>query len=186
MSPRRRRRRGSGGAIAGSLVAVLGGFGCGSAIDLGGPGDDPLLEGGALDSPVSLTDGGGAACDPCVGALDCSGNTVCVRLASAADTYCGATCPSGGGCDAGETCASLTTVNGQSAKVCAPNSRACPAAVGPESDGGMLERCGALTGPSLTANCHACEYSCQTNGCYGGWWCNTTTKDCERPPSSCP
>lgn len=25
---------------------------------------------------------------------------------------------------------------------------------------------------------------CQKNGCSGGW-CNTRTKDCEKPPASC-
>jgi hypothetical protein len=26
---------------------------------------------------------------------------------------------------------------------------------------------------------------CQTNGCYGGWWCNLGTSKCQAPPSNC-
>jgi hypothetical protein len=39
------------------------------------------------------------------------------------------------------------------------------------------------------AGCTSCKTSnkpCQANGCYGGWWCNTATNRCRKPPTVCP
>lgn len=47
--------------------------------------------------------------------------------------------------------------------------------------------CGPLVAPSVSATCRSCSgQSCQPNGCYGGYWCNTTTNRCEAPPTGCP
>ena len=49
--------------------------------------------------------------------------------------------------------------------------------------------CGTAGAPSVTAGCTSCSTSsstCQPNGCYGGWWCDTSTDRCEEAPTSCP
>jgi hypothetical protein len=47
-----------------------------------------------------------------------------------------------------------------------------------------LDTCGTLVGPSKAAGCASCGANpCQTNGCYGGWWCNTATSRCQAPPT---
>jgi hypothetical protein len=48
--------------------------------------------------------------------------------------------------------------------------------------------CGTLVGPSVTASCHACNPgpSCQPNGCYNGYWCDTSLSRCHAPPTTCP
>jgi hypothetical protein len=39
----------------------------------------------------------------------------------------------------------------------------------------------------MTASCSCSSSSgCAANGCYGGWWCDTTTNRCHSPPSGCP
>ena len=171
---------------AGAGGAATAWIACGAAIDLGGSDDGSAS---ALDASTS-DDGAapqGVACDPCLSVDDCGNGTVCARFASGADSYCGTLCPAGSGCDAGtEVCRSVALVSGQSTMICAPNSGACPTAVSPQSDGSVLEHCGVLSGPTVDAECRACEFSCQKNGCYSGWWCNTTTKRCVRPPTSCP
>lgn len=46
-----------------------------------------------------------------------------------------------------------------------------------------------MVAPSVTASCDSCSSSsstCQPNGCYGGWWCDTSTSKCEAAPTSCP
>lgn len=179
-------------AVGACIVTFL--VACGASVDLGGSVDgsapDVTIERSAdatrFDTAAPFDDGGGIPCDPCVSPDECGGGTACARFASGADTYCGTLCPTGGGCDAGETCRSVSLVSGQSAKVCAPSSGTCPRAVGPESDGAVLDHCGVLTAPTAAADCHSCTFSCQTNGCFGGWWCNTTTRRCQRPPKNCP
>lgn len=57
-------------------------------------------------------------------------------------------------------------------------------------DGGLdVTQCGDLVAPSVPANCKACSADasdCQPNGCYGGYWCNTTITDCHTAPKTCP
>jgi hypothetical protein len=57
------------------------------------------------------------------------------------------------------------------------------------TDGAPIEHCGLLDAPSVTSACAACDSDdadCQNNGCYGGWWCNSSSARCERPPMTCP
>jgi hypothetical protein len=58
------------------------------------------------------------------------------------------------------------------------------------ADGGLdATQCGALVGPTVPAACRACNLDasdCQPNGCYGGYWCNTSDSDCRAPPQTCP
>lgn len=54
-------------------------------------------------------------------------------------------------------------------------------------DGGVT--CGSLVSPAIDAGCRACTSSsgdCQSNGCYGGYWCNVDSLDCHAPPTTCP
>jgi hypothetical protein len=57
-------------------------------------------------------------------------------------------------------------------------------------DGGVpVDHCGTLVAPSVDGGCHACSASssdCQANGCYGGYWCDTSSVDCHTPPKTCP
>jgi hypothetical protein len=49
--------------------------------------------------------------------------------------------------------------------------------------------CSVLASPDVNANCSSCLVTgnpCQANGCFGGWWCNTSTDKCQFPPSDCP
>jgi hypothetical protein len=55
--------------------------------------------------------------------------------------------------------------------------------------GPASEACGTLIGPDVAAGCTSCKRggsNCQTNGCYGGWWCDSSTNRCQKPPTSCP
>ena len=59
---------------------------------------------------------------------------------------------------------------------------------GPHREAAAAPRCGPLTGPEVTADCVACargSSGCQANGCFGGYWCHSTTHDCQKPPASC-
>jgi hypothetical protein len=49
--------------------------------------------------------------------------------------------------------------------------------------------CGDLVAPTVDAGCRACgtgDDDCQPNGCYGGYWCDTSETDCKTPPKTCP
>jgi phosphatidylserine/phosphatidylglycerophosphate/cardiolipin synthase-like enzyme len=52
--------------------------------------------------------------------------------------------------------------------------------------------CAAYAAPTTPSSCEQCDNSttgkeCQANGCYGGYYCLTTTSTCKAaPPSSCP
>jgi hypothetical protein len=58
----------------------------------------------------------------------------------------------------------------------------------PPCDAGPPGACGTAVGPTVTASCTSCGTmsTCQANGCYGGWWCDTATNKCEPMPTSCP
>ncbi|HEY2514307.1 MAG TPA: hypothetical protein VGI39_25745 [Polyangiaceae bacterium] len=56
-------------------------------------------------------------------------------------------------------------------------------------DGAPLATCGPLDAPSTPSTCEACikgTEECQANGCYGGYWCNASERDCKAPPKTCP
>jgi hypothetical protein len=51
------------------------------------------------------------------------------------------------------------------------------------ADGGTCT----LIAPTVPAACTGCSTSrCQANGCYGGSWCDATTRECHRKPANCP
>jgi hypothetical protein len=54
-----------------------------------------------------------------------------------------------------------------------------------EADAGT---CAGFASPSEASCCRSCtpgSGNCQSNGCYGGWWCDTATCRCHSPPTSC-
>jgi hypothetical protein len=58
-----------------------------------------------------------------------------------------------------------------------------------EDDAGAIpsdQACSGWAAPDASAACHACNgSSCQPNGCYNGYWCDTTTTKCHATPSGC-
>lgn len=149
--------------VVGALASAAG---CSSAGGLADAGPD-----------AAATEGG--ACVACVTDQDCSGGS-CVQIAG--DTYCASACANGA-CGDGTACATVTSVAGDPVSVCAPTSGACAYAPPDAAAGGT---CGALVGPATAAGCASCKgQSCQANGCYGGWWCDTSTKKCVAPPQTC-
>jgi hypothetical protein len=176
------------------IVGVaIGSLACGVDVNLGGTAD-----GGAPDAlgdtavPVDAGYSEGAPplrrqCDPCNSSAECAAGFACGQFAG--DTYCGGQCD-GGGCAPSDTCETITMASLERASLCVPKDFTCAPATTPTAkDGGALTQCGDLVGPMVDAGCHSCgKYTddCQPNGCYGGWWCNTYQRDCQRPPESCP
>lgn len=177
---RRRRAR-----VVAIVVVAIRCCACGEDVDLGGTGDASVTADAGSDVLPN------EVCEPCAAVAQCRVGATCAALAvsdaSSANTYCATPCAPDGSCSTGGTCRSTTSVEGKAMHVCAPLTETCPAAVPPSSpDGGTLEKCGVLVGPTLSASCRDCHYECQRNGCYAGWWCNTQTRECVRPPKSCP
>jgi hypothetical protein len=158
-------------------------FACGRDVDIGGATDTTSPVDAAVDAPL-------AECDPCLGAAECGPFATCVAVGGS-EGFCVTRCPQSTECDNDDACQVSTTVSGEKVAACIPKTNACALAAPPPptADGAPLERCGEIFGPTLSAACHSCEKtspSCQKNGCYGGWWCNTDTRRCQRPPASCP
>lgn len=141
---------------------------CGTDVNIGGNAD--------AGEPLS------ADCEPCVLSEDCLPGSTCGQYSG--NAYCAKLCPQGNECSAGQVCSSV--VAGATVMACLPSSGKCPAAAPPPGpDGSIPTKCGSLNGPTVPSACKSCKPGvgdCQANGCYGGWWCNTTTNDCQRPP----
>jgi hypothetical protein len=130
---------------------------------------------GGVDDGAATAD-----CPPCVSDTDCNGG-VCAQIGG--DSYCTPTCPNGTECSADRACVSAMTSSGQSASVCALKTGGMCAV---SSDDAGSSPCGMLVPPNLASTCTSCSgKQCQTNGCYGGWWCNTATNKCQAPPLDC-
>jgi hypothetical protein len=189
-------------------ATVLTGFGvgwsagCASSFDGNGLGLD---DGGGGESgatgPALGAGAGSSTCPECVTDTDCARGSACAQFSG--DTFCAPLCGSGNSCAAGRACTIETTYNGEQASVCVPDDDACgqsPPSATPDGgqttppsktgcDAGSPTMCGALVGPGVTAGCSSCSSSsssCQPNGCYGGWWCDTSTDRCQEAPTSCP
>jgi hypothetical protein len=155
--------------------------GCGTDVDIGGPADASVEANVDAEVPDD--------CDPCESAQDCAISAVCAQFSG--DEFCAKKCPIGNECAADEVCTSVAVTTGGNTNACLPKSGTCAPAPPPPPtrDGAPLESCGVLNGPTIASECHACgKFSddCQANGCYGGYWCNTSTRRCQRPPTSCP
>ena len=156
---------------------------CSTDVNLGGGAD----AGGFLLDPT-LEDLGDI-CEPCSTSATCPANAVCVQIAGNL-TFCATACPSGTGCDTDEICQPLAPGAGAAQTLaCAPKAGVCAPAAPPASESGPLEHCGTLESPTTVAACRSCDKDdkdCQPNGCYGGWWCNTASNRCRKPPATCP
>ena len=168
-------------ALAGASSAAVG---CAQSAgwDDGGIGED----GGGDATPLPPDP---QTCPACVIDSDCTGGGICSQIGG--DSYCAKPCPNGNECDSKHTCQNVTTVAGDEAAGCVPNNNACGTPPQPpSSDGGTPppNTCPGLADPTTTAGCSSCSQnskSCQPNGCYGGWWCNTQTMKCQTPPLNC-
>ncbi len=126
------------------------------------------------------------ACPACLDNADCEG-ALCIQ--AGLESYCAPICMRPGerdSCDVGRVCTLTATYAGGQATVCLPTTGPCAAA--PVTTPPGADTCGTLVGPDVTAKCYACRVAdqpCQANGCFGGWWCNTSSDHCQAPPSSC-
>ena len=175
-----------------------GGWAAGCAADQADPAVGAPAPGGTVQSnppgtPTSTPPA--AACPACVTSSDCKGGEVCAQFGS--DIYCAPPCQSGGSCASGRVCSTVSSYNGNQVDVCVPTGDVCGVAVGPGTppNAGRTpppppppsNTCGTLVGPSVSASCNSCgsSHTCQANGCYGGWWCDTSTDKCQAAPSNC-
>ena len=152
--------------------------------------------GGASSGPTTTSSGiagaGGAPnpCPPCIQDSDCASGSLCGQFGG--DEYCAPDCSQGQACSPDRLCAGVATASGQQALLCLPRMAVCgggaASSASASSTGastGSGEMCGSLLGPDLTACCTGCQsahQTCQANGCYGGWYCNTDTCHCQAPP----
>ena len=166
------KRRNAGVAgLACAITIAVGSWSC---------GHDSATGGGTANG-----DGGAsAACPPCVTDQDCAGGGTCAQLGS--DSACAPPCPNGNECSSDRACVAVTTVTGQQASVCVPRTDEC-GGIASGGDAGVSGTCGTLVDPTTKAGCTSCtgRPTCQPNGCYGGWWCDTATNRCQAPPASC-
>ncbi len=187
------------------FAAVVGySAGCGSKP----ANDDPQGDGGGKHDSGTRggeggftggDDGSTGPCVPCVTSSNC-GADICAQFQG--DTFCAPTCEMNegiGGCPSGSTCMYESAFNGEQVSVCIPDDNACgspPPGTGTGSGSGSNPPCTSSGGgncagyaaPNTPASCSSCSSSsssCQPNGCYGGWYCNTSTSSCHEPPSGC-
>ncbi|HEY1956383.1 MAG TPA: metallophosphoesterase [Polyangiaceae bacterium] len=149
---------------------------------VGACADNGLQNGG--DGGLDATSPG--SCTACVIDTDCPSGNVCAQLGG--DSYCAATCAVQTDCIDGEQCLSVSTISGDQAQVCVQTaSTTC--GPNPQDDGGPSGACPGFADPTTQAGCTSCtpqsRPDCQTNGCYGGWYCNTQTNKCQAPPHNC-
>ncbi len=139
------------------------------------------------------TGGAAAECPPCVKDADCGQGSRCGQFGD--DTFCAPDCSQGQTCGAGRACTQVASAEGQPASLCVPTAGPCGIASGSSSTAatssatgaGGSGMCGSLDGPDVKSCCTSCGKfgsSCtQANGCYGGWWCNRDTCNCQKPPA---
>jgi len=142
---------------------------------------------------------GSSQCPPCMSPSDCSNGQICAQLG--ADSSCAPAC-SNNQCPAGQACEITTDTSGNQVSVCVVPGSLCSdvmptTTTTTSATNGVTtsvtsststgnEMCGSYVGPDISAMCHSCSgASCQVNGCYGGWWCDTATNKCHAPPTNC-
>src|SRR5215831_5606300 len=115
------------------------------------------------------------ACPQCTTTLDCGPGSVCAQFGG--DSYCAPSCADGDACAVGRVCTVLASVEGVASSVCAPTSDICGDDSASKKSSGS-GACNNLAPPNESACCKGCSngnHTCQANGCYGGWYCNTST-----------
>jgi hypothetical protein len=141
------------------------------------PGDTSATDQNWQNSPL---------CPLCVTSDDCD-NAVCAQFSG--DTYCAPACEIDSDCSSDRSCQAVTTWSGEETSVCVPTADVCGPTVREESvivDGGS-QTCGTLVSPITPAACHCNPqlHQCDPDGCYGGWWCDTSNNTCHAPPVNC-
>jgi hypothetical protein len=120
------------------------------------------------------------ACLPCISDQDCAGG-LCSQIGG--DAFCTPACPTGSECPADLACTSVVTVSGVKTSACVTRGDACGH---PIADAGSPSMCGTFAAPGVKASCTCSRgQTCDPNGCYGGWWCDTSTSACHPPPLDC-
>ncbi len=133
------------------------------------------------------TGASGADCPPCAQDSDCAdAKSHCGQVGG--DFFCVPSCANGETCGAGRTCTPVNTADGSQISLCVMDTGECSNASMTSSvaSSGSGDTCGSLVGPDVSSSCKSCTMGasgCQANGCYGGWWCNTTGFKCQSPPS---
>jgi hypothetical protein len=124
------------------------------------------------------------ACPPCVTDQDCNGG-VCAQLGP--DSFCAPTCPGGNECAVDRACMSVSTITGEQVSACVSSDGDCSLPSSGADSGPPPSTCPGLASPTTMSPCTSCtgKSNCQTNGCYGGWWCNIATSRCQPPPTNC-
>jgi hypothetical protein len=174
-------------AMSGAVVSVVlvGVAACGTDVSLGGGADAAPSVDSVDGTIVEIVD----TCEPCSSSQPCVKGASCVQIAGNL-TFCATSCPAGNECETDEICQLKTMrTGGPQTLACAPRDGSCAPAQPPQSESGVVDHCGALEGPTTAGACKSCDHDdkdCQKNGCYGGWWCNTASVKCQRPPASCP
>lgn len=175
----------------------------------GGGDAGPVADGGSNQDGGSCQGAASVTCQACVTSADCGSCGACVQYG--ADDHCGNFCTTSADCASNELCAPLVAFDGTQVMVCAPTNGSCGGSTGcgtcpsgttcdtttgtcqpipdggtnPAPDGGS---CGTYVPPTSSSCCSSCtpgSSNCQANGCYGGWWCDSSTCKCHSPPTSC-
>ncbi len=182
-----------GGSVIAANDADTGGSLSGPDADAQATGQtDAVAAETVVDVPV-LHDGTAAPTDclSCLSNDDCATGWFCAQFQSS--SFCAKDCATTT-CSSGHGCQAIAGANGDQLKVCVPTASPCGptdsvpdvADSGPGADtNGLI--CGSLNGPGVTSCCKCAGTSCDPNGCYGGWFCNTGTCKCNPAPapSSC-
>jgi len=188
------------------LFVLAGGVsGCVGGHAIGG-GDD-----GGSNQPV----GKGMTCVPCVVNADCAGGACAqyagddfcaARCKSDGDCAQGERCALIAANDGSEVqgCVPRSGACGASGCHDCPAGTTCDSVsglcvAGTPSDGGsvaepadasvqMPNGCAPYVAPDQPSCCSSCtpnSGNCQANGCYGGWWCDSSQCRCHAPPTNC-
>ncbi|MFI5302311.1 MAG: metallophosphoesterase family protein [Polyangiales bacterium] len=162
------------------------------------PAGEHDAAGTGADALIGNDGSAGGSCAACVTDNDCPTGSACAQFGG--DIYCAPTCETSATCGAQASCQTVSGFDGIEDTVCVPTAGPCgePAAGGSDAgSGGTGEAgsggtgdagsgggtCGTLVGPGTSASCASCgSHTCQANGCYGGWYCDTATSRCQSPP----
>jgi hypothetical protein len=168
---------------------------------------------GACGQPVDAGDDAGVPgtqCQDCVSPSDCLAGLSCVQIGGTDE--CARQCATQRDCAADEVCVPNAASDGTQVQVCVPKNGSCEPGQGCPATCPAGSSCNVVSGdcepdapdagsddagtscpgyaaPGEPSCCTSCKpdggTSCQTNGCYGGWDCDTTACRCHAPVTSC-
>ena len=123
-------------------------------------------------------------------------NRLCWVLGLVWTLGCGGTTPGEGtitssgtsssGADSGSDSGTSGSSTGSSGAIGSSGSSGSTTSSGTSTGGTSGTSCGALAPPEQAAGC-TCRpgHTCTANGCFGGYWCNSSNSQCIAPPSNC-